>query len=366
MFSGRFGLYPNDRIVVLTKTVEGSEAFDRAAGYPIHRIPLVANGPKGFEWAGVTWSLIKTGMALARKYQVEQIECARFLPEGVAGYVLAKLLRKKFVVNYHAEEVCVLRNYKVERFLLKRIVRGTHLNLTISSFIAAQLREIVGADITTTIVPPGFDLTFDAQHARDAVERLRAQIDGEPILLTVGRLQKRKGQDNTIRALPEILREFPNAKYVILGSAQGGTANYRQELATLAAELGVAERVIFVEDAQRNDIPTYYMASDLFLTPNRFEPPGDIEGFGIVFLEAGFFEKPVIGGNSGGVVDAVQHGKTGFLVNGEDPHDIAQKSIAILSNQALATEMGENGQAFALSLSNERVFERYQRALDGL
>ncbi len=364
MFSGRFGLYPKDRIVVLTKAVDGAEAFDRAAGYPIHRIPLVAKGPKGFEWSDITWQLIKTGLTLTRQYRIEQIECARFLPEGVAGYVVARLLRKKFVVNYHAEEVCVLKNYKVERFLLKRIIRGTSVNLAISSFIAAQLRDIAGTDVQAAIVPPGFDQTMIAQNTPEAVERLRLQIGGQPILLTVGRLQKRKGQDNVIRALPEILRAFPHAKYVVVGSAQGGTADFRKELETLAMQAGVADRVIVVEDPTTRDIALYYAASDLFLMPNRFEPPGDVEGFGIVFLEAGFFKKPTIGGNSGGVVDVVLDEKTGFLVDGTNPHDIAQKSLTILSNPALAKSMGEQGHAFALSLSNERVFERYQRALD--
>ncbi|GAK51414.1 glycosyl transferase group 1 [Candidatus Moduliflexus flocculans] len=366
MFSGRFGLYPKDRIVVLTKAVEGAEAFDQTAGYPIHRIPLVANGPKGFEWAGITWSLIKSGMALARQYRIERIECARFLPEGVAGYALAKLLRKKLIVNYHAEEVCVLKNYKVERFLLRRIIRAASLNLPVSSFIASQIREVAGRDIRVEIVPPGFNSSAIAPSDKEAVQRIRSQIGGQPILLTVARLQKRKGQDNVIRALPEILQTFPNARYIILGSDQGGTANYRQELEILAQQLGVNHQVIFVADAKQNELSNYYAASDLFLMPNRFEPPGDIEGFGIVFLEAGFFKKPVIGGNSGGVVDAVRDGNTGFLVNGIDPHDIAQKSIGILSNPGLAANMGENGFTFAQSLSHERVFERYQRALEGL
>ena len=366
MFSGRFGLYPKDHIVVLTKQVEGSEMFDRTAGYAIHRVPLVANGPKGFEWAGITWSLIKSGMALARQYRIERIECARFLPEGVAGYVLAKLLRKKLIVNYHAEEVCVLKNYKVERFLLRRIIRAASLNLPVSSFIASQIREVAGRDIRVEIVPPGFNSSAIAPSDKEAVQRIRSQIGGQPILLTVARLQKRKGQDNVIRALPEILQTFPNARYIILGSDQGGTANFRQELEALAQQIGVNAQVIFVADARQNELSNYYAASDLFLMPNRFEPPGDIEGFGIVFLEAGYFKKPTIGGNSGGVVDAVQDGKTGFLVDGTDPHDIAQKSLAILSNPALSNAMEEQGQAFALSLSNERVFERYQRALEGV
>lgn len=366
MFSGRFSLYPKDRIVVLTKQVDGSDMFDRAAGYPIHRIPLIANGPKGFEWAGITWSLIKTGMALARQYRIEQIECARFLPEGVAGYLLARLLRKKLVVNYHAEEVCVLRNYKVERFLLRRIIRAASLNLPVSSFIASQIREVAGMDIRMEIIPPGFNSAAIVRSDKDATERIRAQIGGQPILLTVARLQKRKGQDNVIRALPELLRVFPNARYVVIGSDQGGTANYRQELELLVRQIGVSDHVVFITDARQNELANYYAASDLFLMPNRLEPPGDIEGFGIVFLEAGYFKKPTIGGNSGGVVDAVQDGKTGFLVDGTDPHDIAQKSIAILSNPTLSNTMGEQGRAFALSLSHARVFERYQRALDGL
>ncbi|MCP4370741.1 MAG: glycosyltransferase family 4 protein, partial [Deltaproteobacteria bacterium] len=96
------------------------------------------------------------------------------------------------------------------------------------------------------------------------------------------------------------------------------------------------------------------------------EPGGDVEGFGIVFLEAGFLGKPVIGGNSGGVPDAVQHGKTGLLVDGHSVEEIARGIITILSDKQLAQKMGEQGREFSLSMTHEKIFERYQALMTEL
>jgi glycosyltransferase involved in cell wall biosynthesis len=152
---------------------------------------------------------------------------------------------------------------------------------------------------------PGFNPMLLQQVRLEYALRLRERLGGQPILLTVGRMQRRKGQDQIIRALPTILRAFPETKYVIVGPLRGWPPDFVETLRSLAEELGVSQHVLITGEVSKEDLPLYYLACDVFVMPNRLIPPGDVEGFGIVFLEASFLGKPVIGGQSGGVPDAV-------------------------------------------------------------
>jgi phosphatidylinositol alpha-1,6-mannosyltransferase len=166
-----------------------------------------------------------------------------------------------------------------------------------------------------------------------------------------------------IQALPEVLKHFPDVKYVMVGPLKGWPPGYAETLLHLAEQVGVSPHVMLVGEVDITELPLYYIACDVFVMPNRLVPPGDVEGFGIVFLEANFLGKPVIGGNSGGVSDAIQHGKTGLLVNGDSVSDIAQGILTVLSNPKLAQTMGEQGKTFALSMTYEQVFQRYQEVM---
>lgn len=126
------------------------------------------------------------------------------------------------------------------------------------------------------------------------VAALRAQFGGT-LVLTVGRLQRWKGQDQVIQKLLEVVKQFPDLRYVIVGSPVGGTAGLEADLLQLAEEFGVRRNLVMVGEIAREQLACHYAAYDLFIMANREEGLGDIEGFGIVF-EVGFFGKPVIGG----------------------------------------------------------------------
>ncbi|PID58036.1 hypothetical protein CSB45_04930 [candidate division KSB3 bacterium] len=361
MFANRFGLYPPEKLVVLTNTVENSEAFDATVDYSILRVPLPWDGPKYYEWLGVVWRLVKTGFAVIRRQNIEVIECARPFPEGVAAYILAKLCRKPFVSNVHGDEVTVFQNYKIERFLIQRVVRAARLNLANSRSTEKLIQDLAGKDLRTAVVYPGFNTDFLQHVNSENVAALRTRFQGEPILLTVGRLeQERKGHDNVIRALPKVVSQFPGLKYVIVSSLTDKAKTRMRVLKELADQLNVSDHIIWCGEVAHDALAEYYAACDLFMMPNRVGPAGDVEGFGIVFLEAGFLEKPVIGGNSGGVPDAVQHENTGLLVDGDNADSIADGILKILSDNNLANKMGEHGKSFALTMTHQKVFEKYK------
>jgi phosphatidylinositol alpha-1,6-mannosyltransferase len=153
---------------------------------------------------------------------------------------------------------------------------------------------------------------------------------------------RRKGHDRVIEAMPCILKSYPDARYVIAGTGSEAT-----RLQRLANELGVGHAVIFLGRVPDDEILALYQAADVFVHPNRELPSGDVEGFGIVFLEANACGVPVIGGNSGGTPDAIQHEVTGYLVDPNDVDEIAHRILTLLGDPALRKRMGQAGREWA-------------------
>jgi phosphatidyl-myo-inositol dimannoside synthase len=175
---------------------------------------------------------------------------------------------------------------------------------------------------------------------------LASRLAEKRIVLTVGRFVPRKGQEMVLRALPRIVEAFPDLVYVMAGG--GGDAGYRAQCDAVIREQRLENHALILEDLDNESVAWLYDACEVFIMANHAMPDGDTEGYGIVFLEAGAFGKPVIGGRDGGVPDAVDEGITGLLVNGLDTDDIARAITAILSDADTARRMGEAGRHKAL------------------
>jgi phosphatidyl-myo-inositol dimannoside synthase len=365
-FSSRFAdCCPSD-VVVVTKQITDSSRFDNSVGYRIVRIDFKDLPWKGFQWVGQALSMVRAARALRRRTRFELIECARPIPEGFAGWILSKLWRIPLVVNVQGEDISVMSRYRVERWVMQRLLKAAKLNIGNSRFTEDLIQSLAGNHAKTAIIHPSLRAgieKWDRNVDSDAVNRLRKQIDGQPIVLTAGRLQSRKGHDNLIRALPMIRHEFPNIRYVIVGSDQGGEQGYRGRLERLIEELGLSENARVVGEVNNEELGTYYRACDLFAMPNRTQPDGDVEGFGQVFLEAGYFGKAVVGGRSGGVPDSVIEGQTGMLVDGNSPSKIAETILALLRDPSLRTRLGQNGKAFADGLCSQSVANLYHETI---
>jgi phosphatidylinositol alpha-1,6-mannosyltransferase len=193
------------------------------------------------------------------------------------------------------------------------------------------------------VVQPATDPERFSPAVDGSAWRRRLAPGGELLLLTVGRLQRRKGHDLVLRALASLLAEGLDLRYAI-----AGTGEERSRLESLAADLAVGARVTFLGAVPQDDLPSLYAACDVFVHPNRVED-GDFEGFGIVFLEAAATSKPTIGGRSGGVPESVEEGTTGLLVAGTDADALALALRRLASSAALRRQMGEAGRARVLS-----------------
>jgi phosphatidylinositol alpha-1,6-mannosyltransferase len=327
-------------VVVVTSPREEDARIDQMLPFRVVRIPMTLNdwdptGPASLlRYLRVMWHVYRQ----CHTHRVQQIHCAKVLPEGLIAWVLRQCYSLPYLLYAHGEEILIALTSRKLTCLLPRIYRGAAAIIANSRHTKVLLQEL-GIDASMIhVIHPGVHIpSFCA--SPEAAQRIRQKhhLGVAPMLLTVGRMQRRKGQDMVIQALPRIRQSMPQVKYVIVG-----TGEELSSLITLAEELRVQDSVVFAGNIPDQELAAYYAACDVFLMPNR-QIGGDIEGFGIVYLEAGAAGKPVIGGKSGGTDDAILDGVTGIRVDGNSSVEIANAVIDLLSTPGKAKTMGARG-----------------------
>lgn len=264
-------------------------------------------------------------------------------PLGLMAPALRRAGARRLVATTHGHEAGWAQ-LPASRQLLRRIGEGTdtitYLGEYTRSRIAAALTP-AAADRMVQL-PPGVDeKTFHPDSGGDRV-RARLGLTDRPVVVCVSRLVPRKGQDTLILAMPAILAEVPDAVLLIVG---GGP--YADELRKLAAETGVQDSVRFTGPVPWEELPAHYGAGDVFAMPCRTRRGGlDVEGLGIVYLEASATGLPVVAGDSGGAPDAVLDGESGWVVRGGSAEESAERIVALLGDAELRQRMGERGRAW--------------------
>jgi D-inositol-3-phosphate glycosyltransferase len=262
---------------------------------------------------------------------------ANYWLSGVAGHTLKHELALPLVSTFHTLARVKAENDDPEPDSRARaeaeVIGCSDVILASCADEAAQLIRLYGADPERIeLVPPGVEHAFfspgPAAGARSALG-----LGDEPVLLFVGRIQPLKGLDVAIRALAHL--DETNAVLVVVGGPSGADGGAELDRAhKLAADLGVIARVRFVPPQPHHLLSTYYRAADVVLVPSRSE------SFGLVALEAAACGTPVVAAAVGGLRTLVDHGRTGFLVEGRDPHAFAAFAGELLGNPHLATAMG--------------------------
>lgn len=263
------------------------------------------------------------------------------IARGLVGVV--KKHGTRLIVVVHGLEVTRKMPW-MKRCWLINTLNAADIVIAVSRFTREQVIRRHGINPQKVIVlPNGVDPeTFYPGVDTDAL-RHRFGLAGKKVILTLARIVERKGHDKVIEALPEVLKHVPNAHYLISGVREG--ENY-ERIQRQVVELGLERDVTFTGYVAPEEINQFYNLCDVYIMPSReLEGAGDTEGFGITFLEANACGKPVIGGRSGGVVDAIEDGKTGYLVDPLSAEEIAEKLIHILSDPVQARSLGENGMA---------------------
>jgi phosphatidylinositol alpha-1,6-mannosyltransferase len=225
--------------------------------------------------------------------------------------------------------------------LRRLLLRGPDLFTPVSRYTAGLLQECGVPSSRSRVVPNGTDP--DRFRPLDAAPlRKSLGLVDDRVLLTVGRLVPRKGIDTTLRALPAVLDAVPDLTYLVVG-----TGPDRDRLEQLADDLGIRPHVHFAGYVDADALPRYYNLADAFVMPSRESPP-DVEGFGLVFLEAGACGVPAVGARTGGIPDAIQDGKTGLLVPPSSPDALANTLTHLLTSPDFARRLGKQARRYAV------------------
>ena len=330
-----------DRVCCLTGVTGESNG---STLYPIYRRPRAFSKSKVIEGVALGATLLE----IATRHRPQAVQLAT-VEEGYLGLFLKHRFGLPYVVYVHGNEIAALAARKVPWDKPTKALIGAEKVFAVSSFTADLARRIGVRDERVEVLHPGCDSNFFEPRPPDAELRRRLLRDDRngPVVLTVGNLVERKGHDVVITAMSRLTRERDDLTYLIVGDGP-----FRNQLQRLSVELGVARHVVFAGQVPRAVLPDIYALADLFVMPSRHRVDAcDVEGFGLVFLEAGACGKPVIGGKSGGVSDAIEDGGTGFVVDANDVAALAERITWLIRNPSQARQMGIRGR--------QRVVERF-------
>ncbi|MEU6241281.1 glycosyltransferase family 4 protein [Streptomyces sp. NPDC047024] len=285
----------------------------------------------------------RRAVGLLREHGCTSVWFGAAAPLGLMAPALRRAGAERLVATTHGHEAGWAQ-LPAARQLLRRIGDATDTVTYLGEYTRSRIAGALSPEAAARMVqlPPGVDeKTFHPGSGGDVV-RARLGLTDRPVVVCVSRLVPRKGQDTLIRAMPRILAAEPDAVLLIVG---GGP--YERELRRLTRELGVSGAVRFTGAVPWSELPAHYGAGDVFAMPCRTRRGGlDVEGLGIVYLEASATGLPVVAGDSGGAPDAVLDGETGWVVRGGEPAEAAERITALLADEALRRRMGERGRAW--------------------
>ena len=287
----------------------------------------------------------KRAKEIAQMHNIEVVVFGAAAPLALMAPKLRKAGAKKIIALTHGHEVWWARIFPFN-LAMKRIGNSVdHLTYLGEFTRQAISRSLSQKSIDSMVkIAPGIDTSHFSPQADATQRRTELGLESKKIIISVGRLVHRKGQDKLIQAFPTIVREIPSAHLLIVGEGP-----YRAHLEKLVEKLSLKANVTFVGRIFYNDLPSYLSASDVFVMPSRSRFFGlEVEGLGIVYLEASACAIPVVAGVSGGAPDAVQEGITGLCVDGTNIGQIAEAVIHICSDSKRATKMGLAGRNWVI------------------
>jgi phosphatidyl-myo-inositol dimannoside synthase len=334
---------PAGQVVVYAPAWPGAAEFDGRQPFSVvrHRTSLMLPIP----------AVARRAREILIEHGCDTVVFGAAAPLGLLAPGLRRAGARRIVALTHGHEAgwAVLPG---ARALLRKIGDYADVVTYLGEYTRIRLARALSRPAAARMVrlAPGVDTQAFRPGSGGAAIRARLGISARaPVVLCVSRLVPRKGQDTLIRAWPRVLQAVsspltsaPTPVLLIVGDGP-----YRPKLRRLASQLGVAESVIFAGSVPWDDLPAYYDAGTVFAMPCRTRRAGlDVEGLGIVYLEASATGLPVVGGDSGGAPDAILSGETGYVVTGGDVAGLAERVIALLADPRGAATMGDKGMAW--------------------
>ena len=287
-----------------------------------------------------SWRVTHNVKKIVTESDIDVVIFGAAAPLAFMSKSLRKIGVKKIIALTHGHEVWWAKVFPFN-FAIKRIGASVYHLTYLGEFTRKAISKTLSEKSRNKLVriAPGIDTAHFIPRADGFEKRVELGLQDKKIIISVGRLVHRKGQDKLIEAMPTILRKIPNAHLLIVGEGP-----YKNHLDKLAKKFSLEESVTFVGRILYDKLPTYLSAADLFAMPSRSRFFGlEVEGLGIVYLEASACGIPVVAGNSGGAPDAVIEGVTGLCVDGTDVNQVASAVIEVCSNAERASHMGAAG-----------------------
>jgi phosphatidylinositol alpha-1,6-mannosyltransferase len=324
-----------DDVVVYAPRWPGAAEFDAAQPFQVVRHPTSLMLPVP--------SVARRASEILRAERCDSVWFGAAAPLGLLGPTLRRAGANRLVATTHGHEAGWAQ-LPVARATLRRIAAGVDVMTYLGDYTRGKLAAALPTEQAAKLqrLAPGVDAQFF--HPGAGGDRVRAALDlgSRPVIVCVSRLVRRKGQDALIRALPAVRAQLPDAALLLVGDGP-----YRADLEAMATRAGVRHAVVFTGPVPWTELPAHYDAGDVFAMPCRTRRCGlDVEGLGIVYLEASATGLPVIAGRSGGAPDAVLAGVTGDVVDGTDSAAIAAGLVRLLTDRDTAGRWGAAGRSW--------------------
>lgn len=329
---------PKLSIIVYTSAQEQTQDYD-AAWLKDYGVEVIRDKAKILL---PTPRVSRAVATIVRQRGIKRVAFGAAAPLAWMSSTLRKAGAQRIVALTHGHEVWWAKVFPFN-LILRRIGTTTDSLTYLGDFTRSAISKALTAKSAAAMqkIAPGIDV--DHFTSVDATALRRSLGLGEKkVIVSVGRLVHRKGQDFLIKSMPQITKQVPNAHLLLVGQGP-----YRAHLEKLVIKLCLQKNVSFIGRIQYKDLPGYICVGDIFAMPSRSRFGGlEVEGLGIVYLEASSCGLPVIAGASGGAPDAVIEGVTGFVVDGTNTNQIADRTIQLLSDENLCQEMGSAGRAW--------------------
>ena len=323
---------PNDKVLIVANDTPEGREFDKTHELDIVRIELESTewGLASTKGLGFYWETIRKVLKLVKEHGIEEVHCGRVIPEGVIARALKLLAGARYNCFVHGEDVETAATSREHSLLVKNVCKNASMLICNSENTANIVRKL-GFDSGSKceVLHPGVDTSRFEVAAPDTSFRQKMGWSGKRVLLTVGRLQRRKGQDFLIKSMPTLLNEFPDLFYAVVGRGE-----CYDELISLVDQHELHDNVCVYPDMDDEALIKCYQQCDIFILPNR-TIDNDIEGFGMVLVEAQVCGKPVIAGDSGGTRETMNIGKTGHIIDCSSTENLLNGLSPILRNREI-------------------------------
>lgn len=345
----------DESIEILCSKTTGWNAFDEKQPFNVYRTPKMALLREAF--------FTKCLFSLVSRTRPDRVFCTLWYPAGVCANIVCKQRSLPYFLSVYGSETLFSSVNLKQRlksklgFLRNKALQEATKIIAISNYTKKRLLELGVPESKVMVIPGGVDVAFFKPRSPKPKKVANFSLHGKKVLLTVTRLENYKGVDTVLKALPELIQKFPDIIYLVVGRGPE-----EQTLKNLSRSLGIEHSVIFTGALTPEELVRAYQSCDVFVLDTRHIPGRDdtVEGFGLVFLEAGACGKPVVAGDNGGVRDAVLHEKTGLLVNPHRTEPLVEAVIHLLSNPSLCENLGQAGRK---RVETEFTWERVARQI---